>query len=32
MIVKGRIVNKPSDGKERRVGNALAVVPAKLAI
>ncbi|MDU4960913.1 MAG: phosphodiester glycosidase family protein [Sporomusaceae bacterium] len=27
MIVKGRIVNKPSDGKERRVGNALAVVP-----
>jgi exopolysaccharide biosynthesis protein len=32
MIVKGRIVNKPSDGKERRVGNALAVVPRKLAI
>lgn len=32
MIVKGRIVNKPSEGKERRIGNALAVVPAKLAI
>lgn len=32
MIVKGRMVNKPSGGKERRVGNALAVVPGKLAI
>lgn len=32
MIVEGRIVNKPSDGKERRVGNGLAVVPRKLAI
>lgn len=32
MIVGGRVVNKPSDGRERRVGSGLAVVPMKLAI
>ncbi|HWR38000.1 MAG TPA: phosphodiester glycosidase family protein [Patescibacteria group bacterium] len=27
MIVQGRIVNSPSDGRERRVGDALVVIP-----
>ena len=27
MVVKGKIVNKPSDGRERRVGDALVIVP-----
>ncbi len=27
LIVKGKIVNSPSDGKERLIGNALAIVP-----
>ncbi len=27
MVVKGRVVNKPSDGRERRVGDALVVLP-----
>ena len=28
MIVRGKVVNSPSDGRERRVGDALAVLPA----
>lgn len=32
MMIEASIMNKPSGGKERRVGNALAVVPRKLAI
>lgn len=31
MVVNDKVVNHPSDGKERRVGNGLAVVPARLA-
>lgn len=31
MVVKGRIVNKPSDGRERRVGDALVIVPSTVA-
>ena len=31
MVIKGNVVNKPSDGKERKVGNALAVISARLA-
>lgn len=30
MVVDGKIVNKPSDGRERRVGDALVVVSARL--
>ncbi|WP_346353605.1 phosphodiester glycosidase family protein [Azotosporobacter soli] len=30
MVMNGRIVNKPSDGRERRVGDALVVVPLKM--
>lgn len=29
MVIKGKILNKPSDGRERSVGNALAIVPKK---
>lgn len=32
MVVNDTVVNKPSDGKERKVGNALAIISAKLAI
>lgn len=32
MVVKGKIVNKPSDGRERRVGDALVIVPSMLPI
>lgn len=28
MVIRGRIVNQPSDGSERKVGNHLAIVPA----
>lgn len=31
MIVKGKVVNKPSDGRERRVGDALVIVPSRVA-
>ena len=31
MVVKGRIVNKPSDGRERRVGDSLVIVPSPVA-
>lgn len=31
MVINDKIVNIPSDGRERKVGNALAVVPTKLA-
>lgn len=31
MVVKGRIVNTPSDGRERRVGDALVIVPSRVA-
>ena len=27
MIVRGRVVNSPSDGRERRIGDALVIVP-----
>ena len=30
MVLQGRVVNSPSDGRERRVGNALVVVPLKM--
>ncbi len=30
MVLQGRILNRPSDGRERRVGNALVVVPLKM--
>ncbi len=30
MVIKGKVMNKPSDGRERKVGNALALVPDKL--
>jgi len=29
MVVRGKVVNKPSDGRERAVGNALMIVPKK---
>lgn len=31
MVVNARVVNRPSDGRERKVGSALVVVPARLA-
>ncbi|WP_425058615.1 hypothetical protein SCACP_32730 [Sporomusa carbonis] len=31
MMVKGKIVNKPSDGRERRLGDALAIVASPVA-
>jgi len=31
MVIKNKIVNQPSDGKERRIGAALAVIPASFA-
>lgn len=31
MVVNAKVMNKPSDGRERRVGDALAIVPTKLA-
>lgn len=31
MVLKGKIVNKPSDGRERRVGDALAIIPSRIA-
>lgn len=31
MVVKSQVVNKPSDGRERRVGTALAILPAQVA-
>ena len=31
MVVKGKIVNQPSDGHERRVGDALVIVPSSVA-
>lgn len=31
MVIQDKVVNRPSDGRERRVGNALAIVPARLA-
>ncbi len=31
MVVDGKIVNKPSDGRERRVGDALVIISARLA-
>lgn len=31
MVVFDKVVNKPSDGRERKVGNALVIVPAGLA-
>jgi len=31
MVINDKIVNIPSDGRERKVGNTLAVVPTKLA-
>lgn len=31
MVINDKVVNKPSDGRERKVGNALAVISAKLA-
>jgi exopolysaccharide biosynthesis protein len=32
MVIKGKVVNKPSDGRERRIGDALLVIPSKSAI
>lgn len=31
MVVKGKIVNQPSDGHERRVGDALVILPSSVA-
>ena len=31
MVINDKVVNMPSDGRERKVGNALAVISAKLA-
>lgn len=31
MVISGKVMNQPSDGRERPVGNALAILPAKLA-
>ena len=31
MVINGKVVNKPSDGRERKVGNALAVISTRLA-
>jgi hypothetical protein len=31
MVIYDRVINKPSDGRERRVGSALAIVSSKLA-
>ncbi|EAX47464.1 Exopolysaccharide biosynthesis protein [Thermosinus carboxydivorans Nor1] len=32
MVINDKVVNKPSDGRERKVGSALAVISARLAI
>lgn len=31
MVIQGKIVNKPSDKRERRVGNALVIIPSRVA-
>lgn len=31
MVIRGKVVNKPSDGRERRVGNALVIISSKVA-
>ncbi|WP_371372213.1 phosphodiester glycosidase family protein [Sporomusa aerivorans] len=31
MVIKGKVVNKPSDGRERRVGDALTIISSRVA-
>lgn len=31
MVIKGKIINKPSDKRERRVGNGLVIIPSRVA-